>query len=155
MSQYINFFVRSPDNKFLPIGSFSRNHEIYQVFSNYVTFERIVAVGSETLRLCENDIEESILRLKSYIQNIDQQISDIGDWNNTIEEKISTIDDLYARKGDIEDELRKAKYAQNFVMFIRGIIEDKPDNVPFYVYAGIECAFPTIEDVFPEVTDAK
>lgn len=43
MSSYINFFIRS-DNRFLPLGDFSRSSEIYQRLDNNVPYEKLKAL---------------------------------------------------------------------------------------------------------------
>ena len=94
MSQYLNFFIRTGENKYQQIASYSRNHRIYQAF-NSAPYEKIT-------RLTESKIVNAIKELKTVKDAYQKVIQD----NN---EQIATQYRLYSKDKffDIYDRIQQ------------------------------------------------
>ena len=82
MSQYLNFFIKTGENQYQQIASYSRNHRIYQAF-NSAPYEKIT-------RLTESKIVNAIEELKTVRDAYQKVIQD----NN---EQIATQYRLYSK----------------------------------------------------------
>ena len=94
MSQYLNFFIKTGENQYQQIASYSRNHRIYQAF-NSAPYEKIT-------RLTESKIVNAIEELKAARDAYQKIIQD----NN---EQIATQYRLYSKDKffDIYDRIQQ------------------------------------------------
>ena len=152
MSRSINFFIRGKDN-FYPIGSYSGNTAIYQMFieSNVGSWEKVspmTYLGIEQIRtsISENKrgfgemiiaYEDKIELIKKMKNSVEEKMEYISSYTKTIEEYKETV-----------DELDKCYY---FISFIEGMMEECEwswdVNPEEYVYVGFEISNPSKEDI--------
>lgn len=140
MSQYLNIFLKS-DGKFIPIGDYSRSTYLYDEFN--APYEKICEYKADGLREVGARLESRANDIKEYIQKLESLIALIPNFQGQeMEEKISAILDY---KSQIEEEKEELKtlYSQSSVCYFLASIAE--DYVP--VYAGIEIADPTDQDV--------
>lgn len=140
MSQYLNIFLKS-EGKFIPIGDYSRSTYFYDEFN--APYGRIREYKAEGLREIGARLESRANDIKKYIQKLENLIALIPNFQGQeMEEKISAILDY---KSQIEEEKEELKtlYSQSSVCYFLASIAE--DYVP--VYAGIEIADPTDQDV--------
>ena len=140
MSQYLNIFLKS-DGKFIPIGDYSRSTYLYDEFN--APYEKICEYKADGLREIGARLESRANDTKKYIQKLESLIALIPSFQGQeMEEKISAILDY---KSQIEEEKEELKtlYSQSSVCYFLASIAE--DYVP--VYAGIEIADPTDQDV--------
>ena len=140
MSQYLNIFLKS-DGKFIPIGDYSRSTYLYDEFN--APYEKICEYKADGLREVGARLESRANDIKEYIQKLENLIALIPNFQGQeMEEKISAILDY---KSQIEEEKEELKtlYSQSSVCYFLASIAE--DYVP--VYAGIEIADPTDQDV--------
>lgn len=147
MSSYANFYLRVNDN-FAPIASYSRSSIIYQTVSNYVPYERLVAIRPLTINEWINTVKELKVNVEASINRYQNIINQIFQANNSIQEKLEAVEeykDLINEERDTIEELESAFY---FFGMLDTMIEeykygdeaDKFENDEFhYLYVGIEC----------------
>ena len=111
MSSYINFFIRSED-KFLPLGDFSRSSEIYQRLHNDVPYEKLRALTYNELDSIEDDIIEDKRVLNDKIATYKTEIDLIATFNNSAEEKMEAIKSTEEVIKDCQEEIDELDFAK-------------------------------------------
>lgn len=160
MSSYINFFIRS-DDKFLPLGDFSRSSEIYQRLHNDVPYEKLRALTYAELDSIEDDILEDKRVLNDKIATYKNEINLITTFTNSVEEKIIEIHRVEEAINDIKEELDELDFAKGWFNSLCRMIDSASDytdeeynhllDADKYIYAGVEVpCVPTLKDVEDE-----
>lgn len=160
MSSYINFFIRSND-KFLPLGDFSRSSEIYQRLHNDVPYEKLRALTYAELDSIEDDILEDKRVIKDKITNYTKEIALIATFNNSVEEKLEEIDTIKEMIKDGEESIAELDFAKGWFNSLCRMIDSASDytdedynhllDADKYIYAGVEVpCVPTLKDVADE-----
>lgn len=159
MSSYMSFFIGGEDNKFYPIGSYSRNSAIYSMFDSMEIgpYEKIEAITEAKLNKVESFTERQINKwIKTKIQ-IEEKISLVKSLEGPIEERISIWDELKDELCDCKTTIEELEEVKSFVWFLKEAITEvkwddrfniTPEN---YLYAGIEIEYPTIDDIIEGV----
>lgn len=145
MSAYVNFFVKHKnDDKFIHIGDYSRNSEIYAVFEDFVPYEKIVLVTPHILGKAQERIKEKYEATSKAIDSLYEKLDFVEKVTGvSLEAKISEYDEIKELIEDGKDELDCYSAALCRTYIIEDIMS-YPDNE---VYAGIECYEPTEEDI--------
>ena len=142
MSQYLNFFIKTGENQYQQIASYSRNHRIYQAF-NSAPYEKIT-------RLTESKIVNAIEELKTVKDAYQKVIQD----NN---EQIATQYRLYSKDKffDIYDRIQQInkELKQDVEECEKSLIELQfiqrmtrtPNNA--VIYFGVEIYDPEDKDI--------
>ena len=99
------------------------------------------SIGSTFIQI---DITQGyIASKKETIANYNKKIDIISKFNNTIEEKLTAIDDCFISLRECEEELNELLYTESFFITLQGISAS--------IYAGIECGSEvTINDIKQE-----
>ena len=153
MSSYVNFYLRVNEN-FAPIGSFSRNNEVYQYIYISVPYGKIRPIThhdfSEFIKNINQDIgkyekykldqQEEIRRAMSLT---DRPIDEIMEYVHKVEFTIQEEDKI----------ISELKYAQDVFIVYQNMIDDArysdlhfDNDCDHYIYAGVE-ACGRMEDV--------
>lgn len=149
MSSYVHFFVRK-DDVFCPIGTFSRGSGYYQAFCHYLPYEKCRAIPSDLLVTIRGEIKNGIKENERYIKNLEESKKEVNSFNNSIEEKIEVISDLLNSIEEVEFEIEELKVVYAFTRFLDNVMEEAiytDISADKYVYAGIECPEPTVDDL--------
>ena len=150
MSAYIQFFIRHGDS-FLPIGSFSRSNEIYQQFSESISWGQIRPISRPLLYFIGDNVNDCICYTEREIQRIEDNKAFIATFNNSADEKMKMIGNANAVKEEYVRELEELRYTRHYIDFLLEIIDSVDFNDDFdyknYLYAGIEVGSPTIDDI--------
>lgn len=146
MSSYINFYLKVED-KYCPLGTYSRNCPEYQFFKNIVPFEKIVPINVKNLEVVKEDIKFAINNEMKSIGNYSLNIKDIKTFNNSISEKMELIEDYRDTINELKEDLEANKNCLNFVNWLVEILIDVEYN-PYankhgitqdnYLWIGIE-----------------
>ena len=153
MSSYINFYLKVED-KYCPIGIYSRNCPEYRFFKDIVPFEKIAPISVKKLRAVKEDIEFAINNEMKSIGRYSLNIKDIKTFNNPISEKMELIEDYRDTINELKEDLEANKNCLNFVNWLIEILADikysyyaNKHNIiqDNYLWAGIE-ANPKEED---------
>ena len=143
MSQYLNFYIKVPnEDRYLPIGTFSRSTAVYRYGNNYTPYEAGTAINYDMLSRITEDIESGIKEYNKDLEVLLGQQADIIKMNNSVEEKQEALHDIYSSQNEIQHEIRYLEYAKRYYDFIADIINtvefDKQYDVNNYVYFGVE-----------------
>ena len=140
MSQYLSIFLKS-DEKFIPIGDYSRSTYLYDEFN--APYGKICEYKADGLREVGARLESRANDIKEYIQKLENLIALIPSFQgHEMEEKISAILDYKSQIEEEKEELKTLYFQSSICYFLANIAED---YVP--VYAGVEIANPTDQDV--------
>ena len=142
MSQYLNFFIKTGENQYQQIASYSRNHRIYQAF-NSAPYEKIT-------RLTESKIVNAIEELKTAKDAYQKAMRD-NDEQVAIQYSLCSKDeffDIYGQiqqtnkelKQDIED-CEKSLTELQFIQRMTRV----PNNA--IIYFGVEIYDPEDKDI--------
>ena len=146
MSSYISFYLKVED-KYCPLGSYSRNCSEYRFFKDFVPYEKVGPLTLEKLADVKEDVEFSIGNKKATIVRYSNNIELIKTFSNSAEDKLQLIE----RNLDIVEEFKEGLEEDNkcltFINFLIDMLTDisydeyaknhgiKADN---YLWAGIE-----------------
>lgn len=140
MSAYIQFFIRHEDT-FLPIGTFSRNNAIYQVFDGIAIWEKIRPIGEPILNDAEKVVKEFIGMSEKALAQANEEKNMIANFNNSVEEKLQSIEEYNSYIAEITDDIKGLEAAQQYLWFLRDILESieyTDFNKNPYLYVGVE-----------------
>lgn len=146
MSAYIYFFIRK-DKNFIPLVSYSRNSDIYNIISKttYIPWEHINNITYDVLHDWIVAADDEINRTKSEIKKIEKMF----ELSNSY-----TLGDAYGYASTIEEynelieRIKGIKVIFDFMKDILDEYEYKEDsNVSDILYFGMEISNPTTEDI--------
>ena len=142
MSQYLNFFIKTGENQYQQIASYSRNHRIYQAF-NSAPYEKIT-------RLTESKIVNAIEELKT-IRNAYQKVIQDNNEQIATQYRLYSKDkffDIYDRIQQINKELKQdveeSEKSLIELQFIQRMTRTPNDAI---IYFGVEIYDPEDEDI--------
>ena len=142
MSQYLNFFIKTGENQYQQIASYSRNHRIYQAF-NSAPYEKIT-------RLTESKIVNAIEELKTAKDAYQKAMRD-NDEQVAIQYSLCSKDEFFDIYGQIQQTNKELK--QDVEESEKSLIELQfiqrmtrtPNNA--VIYFGVEIYDPEDEDI--------
>ena len=151
MSSYLHFFLRDGD-KFLPLATYGRGSQLYQLFTDAAPYAKIAPVTNAVLDRIKNDARSSIERSRAEISRIEDRIRLIGTFNNSIDEKIELIHDQDDFLVEMREDIEEKNMAMAFISFLYDILDEahygeEGLDAEAYLYCGIECGYPKIEDI--------
>lgn len=123
MSSYINFYLKVED-KYCPLGTYSRNCPEYRFFKDIVPFEKIAPITIKKLQAVIEDIEFAINNEMKSIGRYSLNIKDIKTFNNSINEKMELIEDYRNTINELKEDLEANKKCLNFVNWLIEILTD-------------------------------
>lgn len=142
MSQYLNFFIKTGENQYQQIASYSRNHVIYKAFDS-APYEQI-------RRLTESKIVNAIGELKAAKDTYQKTMRD-NDEQVAIQYRLCSKDEFFDVYGQIQQtnkELRQdVEECNNGILelqFIQRMTRIPNDAI---IYFGVEIYNPTDEDI--------
>lgn len=145
MSSYANFYIRVND-KFAPIGTYSRSTDMYQNFYDILPYEKLVALTPLKLHDVILSTRKKISSFSEMI-NENQELRDqfLNAKNISFEDKRIAVEEFNAGIRELEEEIENLQNVINYVRVLLNIIDDyKYSGISFendyehYLYAGIE-----------------
>lgn len=144
MSSYASFFVRS-ENNLVPIGSFCRSSEIYQSVQHYANFDCITPLTEDFIEKFRDSIREKIVDYRNHLKDLHRMIDEvIPKCNNSLEEKIESIEGYKNQIEDWQNEIDDLVFAEQYFNTLHCIIDDIPYewqtkySKDEYIFVGIE-----------------
>ena len=148
MSSYINFYLHGK-TEFLPIGSFSRNSEIYQAFVNYVPYEKGTPITYDILNSVCGDIDSDLNSLTTSRKDEEDLAQRISSFNNSVEDKLAQLVEVRDTIKSIEENIEELRSAKEFAHWLKGFIGEAEYTKYYsdlslhldpatYVWAGVE-----------------
>lgn len=95
MSMYITAFIRTKDDKFIPIFSRSRSTSFYEAASPYAPWEKIRAASKNDLAEIRLTLENEKTNREKLVERLQKEVEAIQGMNNSIEDKIEYINDHF------------------------------------------------------------
>ena len=142
MSQYLNFFIKTGENQYQQIASYSRNHRIYQAF-NSAPYEKIT-------RLTESKIVNAIEELKTAKDAYQKAMRD-NDEQVAIQYSLCSKDEFFDIYGQIQQtnkELRQdvedCEKSLTELQFIQRMTRTTNNAI---IYFGVEIYDPEDKDI--------
>lgn len=151
MSSYVNFYLRIND-LFVPIGSYSRSSEMYQIMDHYCPYGKIKPLTKDSLYKIINDLEDRKQKIKDFRIANEKRCDMIMQANNTIEEKMEAISSIMSGFNDMDTDIEELSFSADTLRVFSNMIEEFSYNNKFsndcnhYLYAGIE-ADGTLENI--------
>lgn len=153
MSYYVNFFMRRGE-KFFPIGSYSRNHNIFKAFDNYAPWEKIRPLTVAALRQIGNECSQMKTECERRIEEKEKKKQLVASFNNSVEEKYEVICDLDDSIDELRQEHIEEEMTEHFCIFLEAMIDEirygesnEEIDPNAYLYVGIEIGNPTPNDI--------
>ena len=151
MSSYVNFYLRIND-LFVPVGSYSRSSEMYQIMYHYCPYGKIKALTQENIYEVINDLESKVQKIKDSRAVGEKRCEMIMQANNTLEEKIKAISDIMSIFNEMDIDIEELSFSTDTLRVFSNMIEEFSYDNKFsndynhYLYAGIE-AEGTLENI--------
>lgn len=158
MSTYIQFFIRCED-KFVPMCSYSRNHELFRSFyNNNIPCGKIIPITKTFLNEVRSDLADAI-NMYNERKLQEQHIMDfVLQFSNSVDDKLKALNDIQESIEVFDNDLKELGWCIHTVDLFKDILESAEyhyEDCPFtdytestVLYAGIEVPeFPTIDDI--------
>ena len=145
MSCYVNFFIRSPKDEFLSLGSFSRNTAEYDCADKCaLPYEKIKLLTTSSIKSMRQIAQDIVSDLRESIQKCRDEILFIKDMDGSVNEKLENIRELKNEIDDLSEDERRYSQAHGYFDSLIVIDCEHENSV---IYAGIECGEPTVDDI--------
>lgn len=171
MSQYMHFYIKTNNDIYYPIGTFSRSDTRYEMFEDYARWEKV-------LPLTKGDIIEAIDTMEEHIKNLNEAaiarekaIEFLKTVSCDLDEKMERFYEYYEDKEHTLEEIERQKSAIAFGKTLLFIVEEAEDDVNYssenyaygiepnhYIYVGLETGNPNIiydENSYGEILENK
>lgn len=145
MSSYANFYLRVND-KFAPIGTYSRPTDMYQNFYDILPYEKLVVLTPLKLHDIILSTRKKIHSFSEMIKE-NQELRDqfLNAKNISFEDKRIAVEEFNTAIHESEEEIDNLQNVINYVRVLLNIIDDyRYSGISFendyehYLYAGIE-----------------
>lgn len=151
MSEYVDFYIRSHGDEFIPLQSFCRVTPIYGTLTSVLPYGKIKAVNLFLLTQVKQRLESQAKHIKGAIELQKETIDFIKNTNDLLTDKLAARNDALRTIEEYDDELDIVKSNINFVK----VFVDLLTQLSYYgdydkdkfLYAGIGCGDPSIENI--------
>lgn len=157
MSSYLSFFIRNK-NDFLPIGTFCRSSEIYQITEKGLTvpYAKIMPITKKDIKIILDICEERIKNYNEAIISFKERIDFIKNCNNSLEDKLEEYNDYDETIRGYKDGIEELNEVKSYFNTLDIILEDISYTDTFdqskYIYCGIEVGYNVnLDDIMGEV----
>lgn len=157
MSQYTSFYIKTYDNKYYPIGTFSRNDKRADAINDYLPYGQIVPIKVEMCNEIISDLKDEIKNVDSYKKSIKDKIEWLKSAEGSLDERMEMV---YELSGDLEaagGDIPEIQTAIGFYQTLLTMIYEAQDDEAYcdetngfgikgesYIYAGIEISNPNV-----------
>lgn len=164
MSSYINFYLRCNDH-FVPLVNYSRSHCMYRAYDDagVAPYGKLHALTPNDINTITENLHEQVDSLNEHLNSYAQQRVDISSFNNSVEDKMSALRDIYNNEEECRQSINVINAALLICAFLLDIMENaqyadddmtksvdfniynyKPNSI---IYCGIETYLPTVNDI--------
>jgi len=151
MSEYVDFYIRSHGDEFIPLQSFCRVTPIYGTLTSVLPYGKIKAVNLFLLTQVKQNLESQARHIKHEIELQKETLNFIKNTNDLLADKLAARDDALRTIEEYDDELDVVNSNINFVEVFIDVLSQLNYNGEYnkekFLYAGIECGSPSIEDI--------
>ena len=147
MSQYIEFFVKSKEDNFTCIASFSRSNNIYQALANIVPYEKICKLTHTLMANAIEKLQETLVKYRRMNLAYQSEITNICTFNNSVEDKLMAIEDITNNIREIDEDIDTLDNDIKYLQVLQSMIDEMYYTPDIGLYCGIEVSSPTIDDI--------
>lgn len=147
MSQYIEFFVKSKEDNFTCIASFSRSHIIYQTLVNEVPYGKICKLNFSSISRVILSLTEKKVEWRKRKEEYDNMWDRIGTFNNSVQEKLEAMAEFREVLLEIKENIGDIDNAINYLKVFQLMVEEMQIDSTIGLYCGIEVGEPTVENI--------
>lgn len=162
MSEYTQIFVRKGED-LVEIGCYGRSSSIAEFAKDYAPWEKVRELTESDANGIISEIKSRIAQFKTTIANRNEIISQIKDWNNSIDEKKEAITSYVEMNSEDEEIIEEMQFALHVFQFLSSAIYsfnldwkygegEKPVKRPGFIYLGREVGNEITDDM---VIDAE
>lgn len=143
MSQYVSYYLKPANGKYIPIGDFPRNSKIYQYSETaLIPYGDITAINSQKLVELRNAVKEDIRYFETQCEKYQKQKQEVFEYRNSVEEKHNFITSLDTQIEDVRQDIQELISADGWFLALQNMQEaisgeDRYDSEA-YLFAGIE-----------------
>ena len=148
MSQYLFFYIRTPDDKFVCLGDHSSSSDIFR-YARIKAWEKIIPISEEWISDRVGTIDADIERCRKKIVELEKKKFLVGSFENTVDEKMEGIKTIENEISEIQEEIDFITIARDYFVFLGWIIDIAPTGTDSdnYIYAGLEVYPATIDKI--------
>jgi hypothetical protein len=147
MSQYIEFFVKSKEDNFTCITSFSRNNDIYQVLMNTVPYGKICKLTHTLIANAIDNLQKTLTKYHQIRLNHQNEIANVCTFNNSVEDKLMAIENIRDNMIDLDEEIADLDEAIKYLQILQSMVDEMYYTPDIGLYCGIEVGSPTVDDI--------
>ena len=138
MSQYLNFYIRTEDDKCYLIATRSANSLIYSAFNT--TYGRGEECGINKLDAADQYLKELQDTITQELKSAVDRYNAVTRFNNPVDEKLEALYSLEAQQKQLGDEMLEAEHERAFIAFLREVIDcgEYGMHLSPYLMMGIE-----------------
>jgi S-adenosylmethionine hydrolase len=147
MSSYVNFYLRNGKTKqYSYLCGYSRSNivyrEFYETVGTNVRDDYCQELSLAQIQEIRYGIQNTIQKYRKNKADLEKCMREIGNWNNTMEEKMEYYAEWQSRIEDYEEEIDAAMFAENFYCVLEHICDYNPEGsvivagVDSYAYPG-------------------
>ena len=157
MSQYTHFFIKTNENKYFPIGTFSRNSNVAQAINDFLPYGDLRVVTKGMCHEAVDSLEEMIHNAEVYKESIKAKIEWLKTAEGDLEERMDMVYELSGELAEADEDTPARKRAIGFFETLIVMIEEAEDDEKYgseengfgiagdsYIYAGIEIGNPNV-----------
>ena len=151
MSEYINFYIRSHGDEFIPLQDFCRVTPIYGILASFLPYGKIKPIDHFSLRQVKQRLESQAKHIKCAIELQKETIDFIKNTNDLLADKLEARNDALRIIEEYDDELdvvnSNINFAEVFVDLLTQLSYYGDYDKDKFLYAGIGCGDPSIENI--------
>ena len=144
MSSYLSFYLRKKGTDvYVPLYSISRSNYLYQAFSDEFGIHldenaMCSPISKADLNVLYRRLETQLCNYTNRITELENQLKEIGSWNNSVEEKLEAIAQRQEYIDGYKEEREYVNFAVATVSVFMSIEEEQYKPGHPILYAGID-----------------
>lgn len=153
MSQYVNFYLKTPKGEFVSLFDFSRNSDIYSACSG-APYEKIKQFSYDELHRCKDYIKDLLQIYRNGREKLNRKKEDLLSIKTPTKDILDCLDTIYSDISSLEEENEEIQYADYFFSILEYMLDNfkyreiKDGEQRPSLWYGIEAPiYPTEEDI--------
>lgn len=139
MSQYIDFYIKTKDNKYINLFDYSRNSAIYEYAEDYIECDMGRLLDINLINTIINSLKEEDSKYEPELNKLNNRINIVSNFNNSVEDKMEEIHSIENQIEELKELHEQLKSAINFYQTLYDIVDNfKWNDEGSELWAGIE-----------------
>lgn len=123
MSQYVNFYLKTPKGEFVSLFDFSRNSDVYQACSG-APYEKIRQFSYDDLSRCKDYIKDLLNISNNGKDKLLKKKEDLLHIQNPNKDILDVLDEIYGDMDSLEQERQEIVYSDEFFNLIERMMDN-------------------------------